>query len=265
MNAPETLERFQLACDIARSAGALLMEYYGRLNSFDRKGDVDLVTVADRASEEHLVQAVSSAFPGDGIWGEEGGVVQGQSDYQWVLDPLDGTTNFVHGFPFFMVSIGIRWRQERVVGACYGPVMDELYAARKSDGASLNGAPIHVSQTVSISDSLLATGFPYNRREIADELLAPVKRAMHRAHGVRRAGAAAYDQCLLACGKLDGFFEVGLQPWDTAAGSLIIEEAGGIVESYSEASWDVTSPSILASNGAIQHELRQCVIASENS
>lgn len=263
MNSVEISQRFDLACALARSAGEVLMGFYGRLSSYERKGDIDLVTVADRASEEHLIQGLSTAFADDEIWGEEGGVISGASDYQWVLDPLDGTTNFVHGFPFFMVSIAVRWRGERVIGVCYGPVMDELYSAYKGGGAYLNDASIRVSQTERLGDALLATGFPYNRREIADELLSPVKRAMQSAHGVRRAGAAAYDQCLLACGKLDGFFEVGLAPWDTAAGSLILEEAGGVVETYQDANWNVTSSSILASNGKIQHELRQRVIKSE--
>jgi myo-inositol-1(or 4)-monophosphatase len=251
--------RFDLAIQMARSAGALLMEFYGKLTTVDLKGSIDLVSDADRASELLLFDAVREAFPSDSILAEEGTNFSGDCEWLWVMDPLDGTTNFVHGFPFFMVSLGLLYQDERVAGVCYGPFYDELFSAKRGSGATYNGDSIHVSATESLSESLVATGFPYNRREILDELLAPVARVITLSHGIRRAGAATYDQCLLAAGRLDGFFEQGLNPWDVAAGTLIIEEAGGRVTRYDGELWDTSSPNILATNGRIHSALIHAV------
>lgn len=257
----DSVTRFGSAQRFAQEAGALLLQYYGRLTGYERKGAIDLVTDADRASERLLVSRIAAAFPMDAVLAEEGAGRDGDSGWEWVLDPLDGTTNFVHGFPFFVVSIGIRYRGTRHIGVCYGPVMDELYAAERGGGATLNGAPIHVSTADCLSDSLVATGFPYNRREIVETLLPKVERAVRTAQGIRRCGAAAYDQCLLAAGRLDGYFEQGLNPWDVAAGTVIIEEAGGLVTDYQGAPFDLFGPSLLASNGRIHDELRTRIVA----
>ena len=236
------------------------MSWYGRLEGFELEGAVDLVSQADRESERLLCNAIRSAFPDDGILAEEGGGHDGGSEWTWVLDPLDGTTNFVHGFPFFLVSIGLLRGSERVAGVCYGPFHDELFRACRGDGAYLGDTPIGVSSTESLGRSLVATGFPYNRREVVDELLVLVKRGMCAAHGLRRTGSAAYDLCMLAAGRVDGFFEQGLCPWDIAAGTVIVEEAGGQVTMYDGSPFDLFGDTILASNGRIQDELRQTVI-----
>jgi myo-inositol-1(or 4)-monophosphatase len=255
-----------LALRIAREAGDLLMTYYGRLDTVDRKGSVDFVTEADRASEQHLIETIHGHFPLDSVLAEEGGHAhQGENEVEWVLDPLDGTTNFIHGFPFFMVSIGLRIQGELVAGVCYGPYYQELFSAVRGHGATLNGSPIRVSRTDLLSDALLATGFPYNRREIMDPLLLRVRRALTAARGLRRAGAAAYDQCLLAAGRLDGFFEEGLRAWDVAAGALIVEEAGGQVSDYQGQPVDLFGPNFLMSNGRIHDELRRRIIDGETS
>ena len=245
---------------LSKEAGALLLKYYDQLEGYEQKGEIDLVTAADQASEAYLVEAISRQFPNDSILAEEGSNREGTSGWQWIMDPLDGTTNFVHSYPFFMVSIGIKYQGEMVSGVCYGPYYNELFSAQKGGGAYLNDKQIHVSNTKSLSNSLIATGFPYNRREIVDELMAPLKQIICTAHGIRRAGAAAYDQCLLAAGRLDGFFERALKPWDVAAGSLIIREAGGVITQYDESPWDIYAPNILASNGRIHKELSEAVI-----
>ena len=255
------MDRLEHAQRLARSAGAVLMEYYERLDGFrTKKGDTDLVTAADLASEQHLVTALRAAWPDDAILAEEGSGTGGSSGWTWVIDPLDGTTNFVHGFPFFMVVVGLLRDGSPEAGVCFGPVLDELYVADRGAGARRNGLPIRVSVIDRLDRSLLATGFPYDRGARADALLRPVKRALETSHGLRRCGAAAYDQCLLASGRLDGYFEQGLSPWDVAAGSVIVEEAGGRVTDYDGAAFRIDGPNILASNGRIHDALRTDVL-----
>ncbi len=254
------VQRCDLARRIAREAGAILMTYYGRLERVEQKGDVDFVTEADEASEAFLVDAIRTTFPNDAILAEEGTSISGESPWTWVVDPLDGTTNFVHTFPLFMVSLGLLHGDERVGGVCYGPVYDDEFWAAKGQGAFHNNQPIHVSTTDQLSKGLLATGFPYNRREIVDELLASVRRVICNAHGVRRCGAASYDQCFLASGRIDGFFERGLQPWDLAAGTVIIEEAGGRVTAGDGSAFDLMGSDVLASNGRIHDAICDCIL-----
>ena len=255
----ELNERTSLARRIGREAGAILMTYYGQLSSYERKGTVDFVTAADKASEEFLVTAIREMYPDDEILAEEGGTSSGTTGWQWILDPLDGTTNFVHSFPLFMVSIGILHKGIRVAGVCYGPVFDEEYWAIRHQGAYLNDQRIHVSDTAELGESLVATGFPYNRRTIVDSLLKVVKKVMCNAHGIRRCGAAAYDQCFLAAGRVDGFYELGLSAWDVAAGTLIIEEAGGCVGAMDGGPLDLHAGNVIASNGQIHEALRRCI------
>ena len=252
--------RLDHAVQLSRSAGAILMEYYGRLTGFGQKRNrQDLVTAADLASEKHLVEAIAQAFPDDGILAEEGSSKESVSGWQWILDPLDGTTNFVHAFPYFMVSIGLSYRGERTLAVCYGPVYDELFAAQLGRGATKNGERISVSDTDLLSGALVATGFPYNRSEFVDELLAPLGRALRTTHGVRRCGAAVYDQCHLAQGSLDVFYERNLSPWDLAAGTLIVEEAGGLVTGF-QGAFDLYGKDVLISNGKLHAEFRQAVL-----
>jgi len=243
----------------ARAAGAVLMEWRGTLTTADsrvqNKSTFDLVTAADEASEALIVDAIASEFPGDAILAEEGSSRPGTSGFQWVIDPLDGTTNFVHAHPIFMVAIGLRFEGWRVAGVCYAPVLDELYAARLGAGATRNGLLIGVSRTSELLQSLLATGFPYDRRTGADELLAVVGRALREAQGLRRLGSACYELCLVAAGVLDGFFERGLQPWDVCAASLIVDEAGGVLSAYDGGDFDIAGRSVVASNGPIHSDL----------
>ena len=235
------------------------MGYRGQLDGFENKGVIDLVTAADRASEALIVNAVRARFPDDAILAEESGSDQGSSGYEWIVDPLDGTTNFVHGFDVFMVSIGVRRAGQRTIGACYGPVNDELFSAVAGYGATCNGQSIQVGGVEQLSQALVATGFPYNRRDIVDSLLERVKRALLTTHGVRRAGSAAYDQCWVASGRLDGFFEQGLSPWDMAAGTLIVEEAGGTLQTYDGSRFDLFGSSIVCGNPTLAAALAKVV------
>jgi myo-inositol-1(or 4)-monophosphatase len=255
-------KRFELAQTIAPRAGDILLGWQGRLKQVERKGAVDLVTAADRASEAFIVAALTEQFPNDAVLAEEGGGHSGTSGFEWIVDPLDGTTNFVHGHPFYMVSIGLRFEGARVAGVCFGPVLKQLFGARIGAGASLNGAPTRVSSTAALADSLLATGFPYNRRDMLDELLAPVGRALAEAQGVRRGGSACYDLCMTACGQIDGFFERGLHAWDLCAATLIVEEAGGQLSGY-DGEFELFSDTVIASNGHIHTELRERVVRGD--
>jgi myo-inositol-1(or 4)-monophosphatase len=264
-----------VAADAARSAGAILMSHYGRLAGFDRKGAVDLVSVADRESEAFLRETLLGAFPDDGLLGEEGSRHEGTSGYRWIADPLDGTTNFVHTHPMFCVSIGLERSAERraeapdapgsdrggrVVGGCvYLPYYDELFRAAEGEGAFLNDRPIRVSRTATVNDAVLASGFPYNRRQTVDDLLAIVRRAVVHALGFRRSGSAAIDLCYVASGRCDGFWEQDLHPWDLAGGEIIVREAGGRVTDWAGGPHSITAGRTLASNGIIHDELRRAL------
>ena len=227
----------EAASRIALEAGALLRDYFQRGVTTEYKGDVDLVTEADRASEKLLVERLHAAFPGHGIYGEEGTRSHLESEYRWYIDPLDGTTNFAHGFPVFCVSMGLEKRGpslpagedgELVAAVIYDPTREELFTAEKGRGAYLNGAPIHVSRTPVLAEALVATGFPSHKRH-ANPNIHFYQQFTLRSHGVRRAGSAALDLAYVAAGRVDGFWEMGLKPWDTAAGTLLITEAGGRV------------------------------------
>jgi myo-inositol-1(or 4)-monophosphatase len=237
---PTVLQRFQAANEIARQAGALLLGHLGRLAGYDEKSAINLVTVADRQSEAHVAKELSRRFPDDTLVLEESDGTEGArrrraeieaAPYAWCVDPLDGTTNFVHGYPVFAVSIGLLAHGKPVAGVIHAPARNETFAGGLGLGATLNGAPIRVTATTSVARALLGTGFPYDRRERTDALLAIVKQALLSAHDIRRSGAAALDLCDVAAGRLDGFFEQGLAPWDVAAEQVV------------------------ASNGAIQEDL----------
>ena len=263
MNAAPELEIAGAASAIAREAGALLRDYYRRGVATEYKGDVDLVTEADRASEKLIVERLHRAFPEHGVYGEEGTRSNMDGEYRWYIDPLDGTTNFAHGFPVFCVSMGLERRAsslsakqdgEIVAGVIYDPLRDELYTAEKGKGAYLNGVPIHVSRVGELAEALLATGFPSRKRHDNPNIHFYQEFTL-RSHGVRRAGAAALDLAYTACGRLDGFWEFNLNPWDTSAGALLVAEAGGSITTFDGSAFRLDSKEVLATNGLLRDEL----------
>lgn len=251
--------RAALAGAVAVEAGALLMRHLGRLDGYDRKGAVELVSAADRESQDLIVARVRAAFPGDAVLAEEGADLPGTSGFRWIVDPLDGTTNFVHSHPAFAVSIGLDLHGDLVAGVVHAPALGETFAAVRGGGATLNGEPIRVSRTAVLDDALLASGFPYYRRQAVDRLLSLVARAILAAQGFRRMGSAALDLCWLAAGRLDGYFEEGLLPWDVAGGIVVLREAGGVVTGFDGGPFELASGRILASNGLIHPELREAL------
>jgi len=251
MAAPEFTPRI---ATVAREAGALLMTYFDRRIGFEYKGDVDLVTEADRASEKMIVSRLRELWPGFDILGEEGTRQDNGSDWRWYVDPLDGTTNFAHGYPVFCVSIGLEYKGALHAGILYDPTRDELFSAERDCGATLNGKPIHVSTTKTLSESILATGFPSHKRH-KNPNIHFYHQITLRSHGVRRAGSAALDLANVAAGRYDGFWEFNLNPWDTSAGVLIVQEAGGTVTRFDGSPFRIDSREILASNTVIHAEL----------
>ena len=241
---------------ISREAGRLLMTYFERRIGYEYKGDVDLVTEADRASEKLIVERIRQHFPSHDIVGEEGTRRDTGSDHRWFVDPLDGTTNFAHGYPVFCVSLGVEGKDGIVAGVLYDPTRDELFAAEKGSGTSLNGRPIQVSKTRKLSESLLATGFPSHKRHKNPNIHFYHQLTL-RSHGLRRAGSAALDLANVASGRYDGFWEFNLNPWDTAAGVLLVTEAGGTVSRFDGSPWRIDSSETLASNGILHKELME--------
>jgi len=240
--------------EIAREAGALLMGYFQRRVKVEYKGDVDLVTEADRASEALITRRIRERWPGHNILGEEGTRTEQGSEYRWYVDPLDGTTNFAHGFPVFCVSLGLEHNGERVAAVIFDPTRDEMFTAEKSAGAFLNGRPIHVSAISNLAECLVATGFPSHKRHKNPNIFFYHQITL-KTHGVRRAGSAALDLCDVACGRFDGFWEFNLNPWDTAAGVLMVEEAGGRVTRFDGQPFRLDSKETLASNGLLHDAL----------
>ncbi len=244
------------ASAIARDAGALLMEYFAQRIGFTYKGDVDLVTEADKASEKLIVDRLRDEFPTHDIVGEEGTRDATGSDYRWYVDPLDGTTNFAHGYPVFCVSLGLVYNGGLLSSILFDPTRDEMFTAEKGIGAELNGKRIHVSKTTSLAESLLATGFPSHKRHKNPNIHFYHQLTL-RSHGIRRAGSAALDLANVAAGRYDGFWEFNLNPWDTCAGVLLVEEAGGTVTRFDGSPWRIDSKETLASNGALHDELKR--------
>jgi myo-inositol-1(or 4)-monophosphatase len=249
---------------IAREAGGLLRDFYHRGVATEYKGDVDLVTEADRASEALIVARLRAAFPEHGIYGEEGTRSGLESEFRWYVDPLDGTTNFAHGFPVFCVVLGCEQRRpglaadedgEMVAGVIYDPLRDEMFSAAKSEGATLNGRAIRVSKAEALQESLVATGFPSQKRHESPNVHFYQEFTL-RSHGVRRAGSAALDLAYVACGRLDAYWEFKLNPWDTSAGYLLVEEAGGKVTHFDGGKFTLDSVEVLATNGLIHAEMR---------
>ena len=245
----------ETAVEIARESGALVANYHQRHIPFETKGEFDLVTEADRASEKLIVERLRSHFPAHAIVAEEGGGHESASEYCWFIDPLDGTTNFAHGFPMFCISMGLQRAGELIAGVVFDPTRGELFTAERGAGAFLNHHRIHVSAVKQLSDSLASTGFPSRKRHHNINIHFYHQLAM-ASHGVRRTGSAALDLAFVASGRLDFFWEFGLKPWDMAAGALLVQEAGGRVTDMTGAPLSVTaSDHILADNATLHDEI----------
>jgi myo-inositol-1(or 4)-monophosphatase len=246
----------EVAVDTAIEAGGILLSEFDRPVKISYKGEVDLVTQADKRSEEAIVGRLRTYFPEHAIIAEEGSGQEGDARHRWIVDPLDGTTNFAHGYPCFAVSIGFEEAGELLAGVIYQPITKELFTASRGEGAYLNEKPIRVSNVDRLSTSLLATGFPSTKRARNPNIHFYWNFTL-RSHGVRRDGSAALDLACVACGRFDGFWEFGLHPWDTAAGALLVREAGGVVTTFSGDPYRPGDYETLASNGRIHAELQQ--------
>jgi len=259
----ETQRILELATRLAREAGAIQRERWGsELEIGTKSAEVDLVTEVDRACEDLMVAAIQSERPDDAILAEEGGLRDRPgATFRWVIDPLDGTTNFAHAYPCFCVSIGVERGDEVVVGVVYNPILDELFHAVRGEGAFLNGEPIHASPETELDHSLIATGFAYDRRKSKRDNLSELASFLENARAIRRDGSAALDLCAVACGRLDGYWEFKLAPWDVSAGGLIVEEAGGRISDRTGGPAPPTGKEMVASNGGI-HDAMLATLAA---
>ena len=253
------------AIQTARDAGRILAERFGRKIEISNKSEIDLVTESDLASERLIIDRIKTYYPRHSILAEESGASnpsgsENQNDWRWIIDPLDGTTNYAHGYPCFCVSIALEHNGRMEIGVVYDPIRDEMFAAERGQGASLNGRRINVSQTRKLESALLCTGFPYDVRQ-RNEFARHFASFIMHAQGVRRDGAAALDLAYVAAGRFDGFWEEGLKPWDVAAGALIIEEAGGRISNYRGEPLDIHNPPVVASNGLIHDQMRELLMA----
>lgn len=247
----------QLATEAALEAGRFLKMSVGKIKQIERKQgqELNLVTEIDKKSEEMIIRKIKQHYPHHDFLAEESGSHEKKSDYKWVIDPLDGTTNFTHGFPIFCVSIALEVKGEVALGVVYDPNADELYSAEKGKGATLNGKPIRVSKVSTLIESMLVTGFPYTIRENPDEIIRRFSSFLVEAQAIRRLGSAALDLCYVAAGRLDGFWETSLNPWDMAAGVLIAEEAGGKFTDFRGFPSSIYNKQLLVSNGLIHEQM----------
>ncbi len=243
------------AIDLALRAGSVLRAGLAYERNVESKGYADVVTDIDKASEALIVGAIRERFPDHAILAEEGGATAGRSTYQWQIDPLDGTLNYLHGNPVFCVSLGLLHQGELHLGVVYDPCRDELFAAERGGGARCNGRPLSVSRTEVLASAMLTTGFPYNRVSQPDNNLREHAHLLLKCQDVRRAGSAALDLCYVAAGRIDAHWELGLSPWDVAAGALMVREAGGTVTDWQDRPWYPGEPRIVASNGGVHDEL----------
>jgi myo-inositol-1(or 4)-monophosphatase len=245
------------AIEAAREAGKLLREGVGKIKTIERKkGEAtNLVTEFDKAAEALIIKLIRARFPSHDILAEESGSHDIESEYRWVIDPLDGTTNYTHGLALFSVSIGVECRGEMIAGVVYDPSADELFTAEKGKGAFLNGTPLHVSTSDALINSLLVTGFPYTYRQEPGRIVDHFKHFLMEAQGIRRLGSAALDLAYVAAGRLDGYWETTLFPWDKSAGVLLVKEAGGTVTDFLGNADSIYTPATLASNGRIHRAM----------
>lgn len=250
----------KMAEDIARQAGTVLMSGYGNVRHIQQKGAIDLVTEFDKRSEEVILSFLQREFPDHAVQAEESGRNETVSEYQWVIDPLDGTTNFAHALPIFCVSIGLLQNNEPVLGVVYDPFRDELFATESGQGATLNNQPIHVSSRAELGQAVISTGFPYDVRTNPRNNLAQFVQFQLRTQAVRHLGAAALDCTWTAMGRLDGYWEFGVQPWDIAAGTLIVREAGGKVTFGGEDETFMSTDAILVSNSLLHEQMLRVLV-----
>ncbi|MFI5322406.1 MAG: inositol monophosphatase family protein [Thermodesulfobacteriota bacterium] len=248
----------------AREAGELLREKSGKVKEITYKAKNSLVTEVDKQAEEIIVDCIKRNFPSHDIFAEESGRRSSDSEYVWIIDPLDGTTNFAHGYPFFSVSIALEVEGTVKAGLVYDPIKDELFSAEFGGGAFLNGESVHVTDTVKLDEAHLVTGFVYDDISMVEENLKHFADFIRRARSVRRDGSAALDLCYLACGRFDGFWELGLNPWDTAAGVLIVEEAGGRVTKFTGEDYSIYVKEILASNDGLHEEMMKVLALNKS-
>jgi myo-inositol-1(or 4)-monophosphatase len=245
----------KFAVRLARSAGQVLLNYYNAPQKVEHKGAIDLVTAADRTSEELIYSRIKKRFPEHGVLGEEGSASKTDSEWLWVIDPLDGTSNYAHHYPFFCVSIALQHNGVSQLGVIYEPLRKELFQAVRGRGVRLNGISGQVSSTPKLSEAFLSTGFAYDIRESEADNLDNFSRLAKTVFAIRRGGSAALDLAYVACGRFDGFWELKLHPWDTAAGILMVEEAGGKVSRFSGEPFSIIHQDIIATNGLIHQEM----------
>ena len=241
--------------ELAKKAGLLLKSKFNQKHDITYKGDINIVTEADKMSEDLIIAEIIRVFPNHGILSEESPSIAGSADARWIIDPLDGTTNYAHAFPVFCVSIALEIEDSVALGVIYDPIRDELFTATRDNGAFLNGSKIKVSAINNLTRSLLATGFPYDIRDSRENNLDYFNAMAIKVQAIRRAGAAALDLAYIAAGRFDGFWELKLKPWDTAAGSLIVQEAGGSISDMTGNNWNISSPGMIASNGLIHQQM----------
>ncbi len=237
-----------------QTAGRIISKNFNKKKKITYKGDIDIVTETDKKAESAVIGVIEKNFPNDAILAEESGFKR-KAKRRWIIDPIDGTTNFFHSFPHVAVSIAYEEDEEILLGGVFDPVKNELFFAQKGKGAKLNGKKICVSETKKLSSSLLATGFPYDRKKYPDEYLKLFKLFMKTSMGIRRCGVASLDLCYVACGRIDGFWELKLKPWDTAAGILIVTESGGRVTNFKGKKFNIFMPEIVAANKNISREM----------
>jgi myo-inositol-1(or 4)-monophosphatase len=259
----QLLTFLDIATEAALAAGAVLRDYVGNIDDkiYQKGRPGDLVTAADKDAEKTVLEVLQRHVPDHDILAEESGKVGDRtSDFRWAIDPLDGTTNYAHQYPFYAVSVGLLYQGAPWLGVIYDPSHDDLFRAAKGLGATCNRRPIHVSQTETLANSLLVTGFAYDRRETSDNNYAEFCHLTHKTRGVRRGGAASIDLAYVACGRLDGYWERGLSPWDLAAGVVLVEEAGGRVTAYDQGPFEIETGRILATNGKIHQETSDVLV-----
>jgi myo-inositol-1(or 4)-monophosphatase len=252
----EIVKFLSVAWEAANAAGEIIRASWHQPKTIDYKGAIDLVTTIDRETERKIVEVLQRNFPDHAILAEEETDLRADNnEYRWIIDPLDGTTNFAHGYPQVSISVGLEQSGRLILGLVYDPLRRECFRAVKDQGATLNGSPIQISTVKELDKALIATGFPYDHREKPDFYLTFFRAFLTRCQGIRRAGSAALDLCYVACGRIDGFWELNLKPWDTAAASLIVAEGGGAISDFSGNEFSIWSNETLASNGSIHAEM----------
>lgn len=242
-----------VAIKAAKKAGAIQKQNHGKVKQVQFKGEINLLTEVDLACEKAIIELIEKHFPDHDILAEEGHGNRSNSGYRWIIDPLDGTTNYAHGYPFYCTSIALEYQGQVIVGVVYNPNLDELFWAVKGAGSFLNGQPIRCSETTELKKAMFATGFAYNLHETKNNNVNHFQNLLFKLQALRRDGVAALDLCYVACGRYDGFWELHLFPWDVAAGSLIVSEAGGKIDCFGNKTFSIYEKEIIATNKFLLH------------